>query len=342
MLFMLVFLSSEIVLLRMKVELAESFSGAVHNSIVVGDFRSATNMLKTLSGNFSQIDICPDRLDCFNVFESNNLDFSFMKKIKVSDSISHKILFSVPLGTSFFAALLIIAVISIVLVPILIRNDNLKIEKENMKLDLEVKDQLFYLSARLAHDLQSPLVLLSQIVDELQDTEIGIMTAKVCNRLQEISSGVLRDKKIVDEKDLFSVVKAIFIEKQLEYSQAHFVNFEIKFKGESFYLNKLNSSDLKRIISNLINNAIEARRLDTLLIQIVVDANKKIISIEDNGLGIPKNFLNLIGTKGITIGKKDGNGLGVSSAREIINSIGGKFEIKSKEGEFTKVIFSVL
>jgi two-component system NtrC family sensor kinase len=96
-------------------------------------------------------------------------------------------------------------------------------------------------------------------------------------------------------------------------------------------------AQLQQVLLNLINNAIDAIEKDGL---IKIKTRKKgshiVISIEDNGPGIPEKHLKKIfdpffTTKGV--GK--GTGLGLSVSYNIIEKLGGLITVESKPSKGT-------
>lgn len=98
--------------------------------------------------------------------------------------------------------------------------------------------------------------------------------------------------------------------------------------------------DLKNILSNLIDNAVDAK---ATRISINADTTDKAVEIKisDNGSGIPPEVMSKIGQEGFSFGKKQGNGLGVSHALETLKSWGGLLEIDSTINKGTAVILSL-
>jgi len=96
------------------------------------------------------------------------------------------------------------------------------------------------------------------------------------------------------------------------------------------------------VILNLINNAIDAMEKSGGTITIgtkvsTIEKNHLVISIEDNGPGIPKDNLNRIFDPFFTtkaVGK--GTGLGLSICYGIIQKMGGKIDVYSQVGVGTK------
>lgn len=88
------------------------------------------------------------------------------------------------------------------------------------------------------------------------------------------------------------------------------------------------------MLSNLINNAVEALLEDTGRVDINIHErqNRILIEVKDNGRGIPSEILGKLGTSGVTHGKvgtESGNGLGFAHAKESIERFGGAIEIAS-------------
>jgi two-component system NtrC family sensor kinase len=105
---------------------------------------------------------------------------------------------------------------------------------------------------------------------------------------------------------------------------------------------KISLSELQQVILNLINNAIDAMKKEggTIAIETAVSPVKEnllVVSIEDNGPGIPKDNLNRIFDPFFTtkpVGK--GTGLGLSICYGIIQKMGGKIDVHSHVDVGTK------
>jgi signal transduction histidine kinase len=113
--------------------------------------------------------------------------------------------------------------------------------------------------------------------------------------------------------------------------------------------------DMGRVLLNLINNAFYAvdekkKQIDdgyepevTVETKLVADpknspisqlANWVIISVRDNGNGIPENIRNKIFQPFFTTKPTgEGTGLGLSLSYDIVKAHGGEFHVESKEGE---------
>ncbi len=104
------------------------------------------------------------------------------------------------------------------------------------------------------------------------------------------------------------------------------------------------SEDFSRVILNLCNNAFDAMRdklksgesadyLAKLTVKTSLENGKVILSIQDNGSGIPKEILDKILQPFFTTKKgTEGTGLGLSITHDIVKSHGGEITVNSEEG----------
>jgi len=98
---------------------------------------------------------------------------------------------------------------------------------------------------------------------------------------------------------------------------------------------------LQRALVNLVNNAIEASDTGQDVVLVAAFGEKaRFIRIRDHGPGMDKEALEKLFTPFITT-KKGGNGLGLSSAKKIIEAHKGTIRIESQQGTGTEVIIDV-
>lgn len=235
----------------------------------------------------------------------------------------------------------------------------------------------FELAERLAHDIRSPVAALktASMNEKIRDPEVGKMVEMALERLNQISESFLektraeRDsilKKINREtessatsesiQDLNAAIKSLIVEKRAVLKQQHQAPLDLSIRID-FQLFEQNDGFIKmpiveviRIISNLINNSIEAinQRTDEhapklqgeiQVRSLVSIANNKCflqIEVIDNGPGIPDSIFELLGhKKGISTKMHNshsgevpvGNGLGIYTAQSVLQSYGGKLVI---------------
>ena len=96
---------------------------------------------------------------------------------------------------------------------------------------------------------------------------------------------------------------------------------------------------LKRVLSNLILNAIQAMPDGGSLTVAVSSTDEHvIITVKDTGVGIPKESIPKIFEAFFTT-KAQGQGLGLSICKKFVEANGGSIEVESEEGKGT--IFTV-
>ncbi|OGR68739.1 MAG: hypothetical protein A2X40_05165 [Elusimicrobia bacterium GWC2_65_9] len=95
--------------------------------------------------------------------------------------------------------------------------------------------------------------------------------------------------------------------------------------------------EFKRLVSNLVNNAVEAfgDGHGSVNIGLASSGGCALVSVQDNGKGIPPDVLAKLGRRGETHGKAGGSGLGLYHAQTSAESWGGSLEIASEVGKGT-------
>ena len=110
----------------------------------------------------------------------------------------------------------------------------------------------------------------------------------------------------------------------------------------------LDRDKIDQVLDNLVSNAIkytgdegairlEARKIEKEMLE---------ISVQDNGIGIPKKDLSRIFDRFYRVDKArsrnmGGTGLGLSIAREIVKAHGGTIILESELGQGTRVVFTL-
>lgn len=138
---------------------------------------------------------------------------------------------------------------------------------------------------------------------------------------------------------LSTVVDNIASEKRIQFREKININIYADLKKSFGLFVNANPNELSRVISNLINNSIEAlpNQAGNIDVTAFTNSDSKIcIQIKDNGSGIPKHILEKLGQAGITHGKENtqsGSGLGVYHAVKTIQEFGGKIIFQSITSE---------
>jgi signal transduction histidine kinase len=228
----------------------------------------------------------------------------------------------------------------------------------------KVKDREFkeisrfnYIAAKAAHDIRSPLSALSAISSSLPEeySSQKNLIANIVGRITVISKDLYQMSKeqVLEVKELpikiQEVSKNSIIRSQVDLvlelrnsisevetlPNKNEIQIGLQSNKESVFLN-IDVHGFRRVISNLFNNAIEARNEGPLKInvQIIASDERVVVTIHDNGRGIPPDILRKIGKTRVSHGKNGlseaGSGLGLFSANEYMNLENGSLMVNSR------------
>jgi two-component system, sporulation sensor kinase C len=211
-------------------------------------------------------------------------------------------------------------------------NENLSIQSEKLKV-------IAQMSAAIAHEVRNPLTSIYgfiQLLKEqknLQPQYIDVIFSEI-ERINVVLSEMLVLSRpqvaTFDKIDLYDI---------LEHVRA-LVTSETNMKSITLSMQKSQESiwvygdeiQLKQVFINIIKNAIEAMKTGGK-IEINHDEKNDYVSVyvKDNGSGIPKEILGMIGQPFYTY-KEKGTGLGLTICYKIIENHRGKIHITSEVG----------
>lgn len=109
-----------------------------------------------------------------------------------------------------------------------------------------------------------------------------------------------------------------------------------------------NKAVLEQVYLNLLGNSLKYNNKKRIIINLdsSITHDYYIFSIEDNGIGIPaskqKDIFKLFKT--LDVRDRNGNkghGIGLSTVKKLVKSMGGNIEVTSEEGKGTKFTFSI-
>jgi signal transduction histidine kinase len=224
---------------------------------------------------------------------------------------------------------------------------------------------LIDVSMQVSHDLRSPLSALNSMLGQLSQIPEAqrVMMRSAIQRMNDIANQLLDKGKQVQKQinsnstepfesqpvNKFStqllspLIDSILSEKRTLFRDKQGVELEADLNQGYGLFAKINAIELKRTISNLITNAVEALPNNIGKVIVAVKKSNDVevsIIITDNGKGIPEHILKKLGEMGVTHGKEgtqSGSGLGVYHAKKTVEESGGQFIIQSREGSGTTI-----
>jgi len=237
--------------------------------------------------------------------------------------------------------------------------------KESIELQMQYEDNRKELISNISHDLKTPVAAIKGYVAGIMDG-VADTPEKTRKYIQTIDNKTSDIDKLIDELFLFSKLdlkKELFNFEKVKIKQyfqdsTEELKFDLMKKGIElrFYLeNKeplwvvADREKLKRIISNIVDNAVKYmdKEVRTIEITLIEDSTEFVtIQIADNGQGIPKQALSLIFDRFYRAdpsrnSANGGSGLGLAIAKGIIEGHGGKIWGESEEGQGTSIFFTL-
>jgi signal transduction histidine kinase len=213
--------------------------------------------------------------------------------------------------------------------------------------ELAVSKATSDLAAQVAHDIRSPLAALGAAANGLEmPEEHRKLVGDAVSRMQGIADDLLARYRapsaapVAAKPAIFALGKLmeqVLAEKRMQYKEKAGVKIEFNNAvGEVKAL--VEPKALQRLLSNLINNSVEAFAGPGMVsVGLSVLDVKVLIEVKDNGKGISPEILAKLGQKGETHGKTGGTGLGLYHARTTVEGWGGSFKIGSEPGKGTTV-----
>lgn len=215
------------------------------------------------------------------------------------------------------------------------------------------------LARQVAHDIRSPLSALGVLLHKTQELpeESRVLARMAITRITDIANNLLTQnmapsnassKNRVAKHLISNIINEVVSEKRIAYRERLAIEINYQADSESFGLfSVFEPVDLKRVLSNLIDNSVEALSDNVGVIDVTLGSTSTgvFIKIRDNGKGIPKDILDKLGQKGFSYGKSEvagaGSGLGLFHAKKMLGSWGGSLSINSKIKEGTKVLINL-
>lgn len=217
------------------------------------------------------------------------------------------------------------------------------------------------LVANVSHDFRSPLtsikgyseaMLDGTIPPEMHEKYLTIVQnesdrlIKLTNSLLTLNNlntdGMILDKSDFDINEIIRQTAATF-EGTCRQKR---ISLQLLLTGDSLYTNA-DVTKIQQVLYNLLDNAIKFSHKDSVIkIESIEKHNKILVSVKDQGIGIPKESIRQIWDRfyktDLSRGKdKKGTGLGLSITREIIRAHGENINVISTEGEGSEFIFTL-
>lgn len=229
--------------------------------------------------------------------------------------------------------------------------NELRIQNEELVKVNQEMDSFIY---SVSHNLRAPLMSVLGLVDlarredqdhgnHLQDyfEMMNHSIARLDDTLKEILDYSRNSRQqIVHQKIDFRKVIEDSLDR-LKYLEGYdrmqtniTINADVAFYSDEYRLTVI----MNNLISNAINYRDGGKASSILNIGVLINKERALVSVEDNGIGIPKEFLPKIFNmffRGTV--KSKGAGLGLYIVKETVNKLNGRVKVDSEYGKGTLV-----
>lgn len=231
--------------------------------------------------------------------------------------------------------------------------ERLLLENTKHKAQLEAQEHFTKMAQQVVHDIRSPLASILMIVkacEAIPERE-RIALRAASTRMNDIANNLLAQYKMERPEPTFiseikrpvllsATLLQLVTEKKFQY-QDHTIEFNCQFGLYSqFAFISIEPSQFKRMVSNLINNAVDALANKPGVITLKIDADKEwvYVVVADNGIGMSPDLTEkIISNMVVTKGKVDGHGIGLTQVRETLLRNTGTLVINSILGQGTEI-----
>lgn len=226
-----------------------------------------------------------------------------------------------------------------------IRNDITERKKQEELLHRQDKlAAVGQLAAGVAHEIRNPLTSMKGYAEFLQLDEkeperiefLNIILDEIerVNTIVEDFMVLAKPKDVeLEEKNIVSIIKNVVSLLEFEARKNH-ICIHLDYDQDIIQI-LCDENRLKQVFLNIMKNGIEAMPSGgDLHVRMRIHENNVHISIEDTGVGIPKDKLKKLGEPFFTT-KKNGNGLGLMISFKIIENHNGKVFVESEPNKGT-------
>ena len=232
--------------------------------------------------------------------------------------------------------------------------DQLNSQAEELQQSNQRLDQFVYIAS---HDLQEPLKTLANYVNLFQEdyqdkfdknsAKYLDVIKRATERMRLLIIGLLEYAQLGQKAGVTDVDCNMLLEDVL-----HDMAFLVEESGATIEVGilpvvKATHSELRSLFQNLISNSIKFRKTDVPAVVKIEAKEEKdywLFSIQDNGIGIEKEFhdrIFFIFQKLNNSKQYAGTGIGLAHCKKIVEILGGRIWVESKEGTGSIFYFTI-
>ncbi|MEM1671219.1 MAG: PAS domain-containing sensor histidine kinase [Archaeoglobaceae archaeon] len=183
----------------------------------------------------------------------------------------------------------------------------------------DLNEYLKLLNSMLRHDILNIFTRVYTFLELLEEESQHELIQKVKNA---VNTGIELVKKMKELESSAEIKREPYNLRSVLEEVANSYGVKILFEGEDATV--IANEGIYSIFSNLISNAVKHGKATEVRVKVSSDSEKVGVILEDNGKGIPRDFVSKLFTKGFTTG---GSGLGLFIVKQLIKSLDGDIEL---------------
>jgi signal transduction histidine kinase len=229
--------------------------------------------------------------------------------------------------------------------------EQLEFKNKLQEIKILSQEEFRKFTSRMAHDIVSPLRSLENFINSCQYLKpndlsmIRNISKSIGNIAEDLLQRYEEDQKLNDNSKMQDILVSLALQdiirqREHQYGQAD-VTFEYSFtKNSQFAFMKIDLTSFNRMISNLINNAVESFEGKPGVVKTSLNLDNGFVKIEiaDNGTGMPSDMVEkILNNISVRTTKLGGHGLGLDQVRDALLMYKGRLSIESKKNVGTKM-----
>jgi len=237
--------------------------------------------------------------------------------------------------------------------------------KKEIEVRIQYEQELKELISNISHDIKTPLTAIKGYAEGLLDG-VADTPERREKYLRTIFAKASDMTTLVDELSFYTKIDTNNIPYHFEkvrvndyfrdcvednVPELELINVSLSFESNVTEFTQVlgDREQLKRVMSNLIGNAVKYRgdkEQGNITVRLEEEDKMVLVEVEDNGQGIPETALPYIFERFYRAdasrnSKQGGSGLGLAIAKKIIEEHGGSIRAESEPGVGTRMIFSL-
>lgn len=203
------------------------------------------------------------------------------------------------------------------------------------------------LLAGISHDLRTPLARMRLAVEMLPGDTAPKLVSRLQHDLEEMNRliGEFIELSRGLEKETPQATDLVQLSQELANDAAN-GGAQVECRGAAPCIRQLGPMALRRILANLLGNAVRYGAEQPVTIELTCDGKAAVIHVFDRGPGIPPDqvesvfrpFYRLEASRSTATG---GSGLGLAIARQLADANGWKIELLPREGGGTEARLTI-